>query len=140
MLTGQPVFRGDTPVATALAHVQTGANHRRGVRSAFTIPPALDALIMDCLAKNPEARPASAAVRERAARGNGAAADAWTLDAARASWERQQAFSRIRTTTAGAAEEEIRSGRSSTPAAEAEEQATHITKRRLMCKPAFERG
>ena len=138
MLTGQPVFRGDTPVATALAHVQQ-APTPPGVRSAFTIPPALDALIMDCLAKNLEARPSSAAVPSERLEAT-VAADAWTLDAARASWERQQAFSRIRTTTAGAAEEEIRSGRSSTPAAEAEEQATHITKRRLMCKPAFERG
>ena len=88
MLTGQPVFSGDTPVATALAHVQQ-APTPPGLRSVFTIPPALDALIMECLAKNPDARPSSAPVlSERLAAT--VAADPWTLDAARAWWERHQ--------------------------------------------------
>ena len=52
MLTGQPVFSGDTPVAMALAHVQ---DRRGSVRnSRFR---ELDALIMDCLAKDPAGQP-----------------------------------------------------------------------------------
>ena len=102
MLTGQPVFSGDTPVATALAHVQN-APVPPGLRSEFKIPPALDALIMECLAKDPAARPASAAVvSERLAAT--VPADAWTLDAARAWWERHQPLTRFRAT--GAAVEE----------------------------------
>ena len=102
MLTGQPVFSGDTPVATALAHVQN-APVPPGLRSQFKIPPALDALVMECLAKDPAARPASAAVvSERLAAA--VPADAWTLDAARAWWEHQQPLSRLRAT--GAAVEE----------------------------------
>ena len=88
MLTGQPVFSGDTPVATAVAHVQSAPIPPR-LRSEFTIPPALDALIMECLAKDPDARPASTAVlSERLAAT--VAADAWTPDAARNWWESQQ--------------------------------------------------
>ena len=96
MLTGQHVFSGDTPVATALAHVQN-APIPPGLRSEFKIPPALDALIMECLAKDPAARPASAAVlSERLAAT--VPADAWTLDAAHAWWERHQPLSRFRQT------------------------------------------
>jgi serine/threonine-protein kinase len=102
MLTGQPVFSGDTPVATALAHVQHAPVPPR-LRSQFTIPAALDALVMECLAKDPAARPASAAVvSERLAAA--VPADAWTLDAARAWWEQHEPLSRLRAT--GAAVEE----------------------------------
>jgi eukaryotic-like serine/threonine-protein kinase len=102
MLTGQPVFSGDTPVATAVAHVQN-APIPPGLRSEFTIPPALDSLVMECLAKDPAARPASAAVvSERLAAT--VPANAWTLDAAHAWWERHQPVTRFR--AAGAAVEE----------------------------------
>ena len=88
MLTGRPVFSGETPVATAVAHVQN-APIPPGLLSEFRIPPALDALIMECLAKDPAARPASAAVvSERLAAT--VAADAWTPEAAHAWWERHQ--------------------------------------------------
>jgi serine/threonine-protein kinase len=85
LLTGQPVFSGDSPVATAVAHVQD-APVRPALRSEFHIPPALDALVMECLAKDPAARPASVAVvSERLAMS--VPADAWTRDAAHAWWE-----------------------------------------------------
>ena len=61
LLTGQHVFSADTDVATAIAHVQDAPIPPR-LRSAFKMPAALDALIMECLAKDPAARPASAAV------------------------------------------------------------------------------
>ena len=102
LLTGQHVFSADTPVATALAHVHN-APIPPGLRSEFKIPPALDALIMECLAKDPAARPASAAVvSERLAAT--VPADAWTLDAARAWWEQHQPLTRFR--ASGAAVEE----------------------------------
>ena len=43
MLTGRPVFSGETPVATAVAHVNNAPVPPR-LRSPFTIPLALDAL------------------------------------------------------------------------------------------------
>jgi serine/threonine-protein kinase len=61
LLTGQPVFSGDTPMATALAHVNEPPV-APSLRSEFDIPPALERLILDCLAKDPAARPASARV------------------------------------------------------------------------------
>ena len=101
LLTAQHVFSGDTPVATAVAHVQS-APIPPGLRSEFSIPPALDALIMECLAKDPSARPASAAVlSERLA--TTVAADAWTLDSARAWWERHQPVSFSQATNAAGA-------------------------------------
>ena len=94
MLTGQPVFSEGTPVATAVAHVNNAPIPPR-LRSPFTIPLALDALVMECLAKNPDDRPASASVvSERLA--TAVPADAWTVDAARAWWERHQPLTRSR--------------------------------------------
>jgi eukaryotic-like serine/threonine-protein kinase len=93
MLTGQHVFSGDTPVATALAHVQDAPVPPR-LRSEFNVPPALDALIMECLAKDPAARPASAAVvSERLAAT--VRADAWTFDTAHVWWELHQPLTRM---------------------------------------------
>jgi len=103
MLTGEHVFSGDTPVASALAHVHAAPIPPR-LRSAFNVPPALDALIMECLAKDPAARPASAAVvSERLAAT--VAADAWTLDAAHVWWEQHQPLTRMQ---AGIAEPAVR--------------------------------
>jgi serine/threonine-protein kinase len=102
MLTGHPVFSRDTPLATAVAHTQNAPIPPR-FRSEFKIPPALDALILECLAKDPAARPASAAiVGERLAAT--VPADAWTPDAAHAWWERHQILNRSRPATAGLAE------------------------------------
>ena len=85
MLTGQPVFSADTAVATALAHVKDEPIPP-SVRSELAIPPALDAVILECLAKDPAQRPQSAAVLgERLAAT--VAKDAWTADAAHTWWE-----------------------------------------------------
>jgi serine/threonine-protein kinase len=59
LLTGTPVFSRDRAVATALAHVQEDPVPP-SERSEYEIPPALEALILACLAKDPAARPASA--------------------------------------------------------------------------------
>ena len=85
LLTGQPVFSADTAVATALAHVKDEPIPP-SVRSELGIPPALDALILECLAKDPAHRPQSAGIL-----GARLAAtveqDAWTAEAAHAWWE-----------------------------------------------------
>ena len=87
LLTGQHVFSGDTPLATALAHVKNAPVPPR-LRSEFSVPPAL-ALIMECLAKDPAARPAAAAIMSKRLAAT-VAADAWTSEAAETWWERHQ--------------------------------------------------
>jgi serine/threonine-protein kinase len=59
MLAGQPPFSGESPVAVAYQHVR---NEPVPV-SQFTpeVPPGLEAIVMQCLQKDPEARYASAA-------------------------------------------------------------------------------
>jgi serine/threonine-protein kinase len=85
LLTGQPVFSGETPVATVLAHVQEPPVPP-SARSEFAIPPALDALVLECLAKEPSARPATATLVGQRLTAS-IAGDPWTPEAARAWWE-----------------------------------------------------
>jgi serine/threonine-protein kinase len=59
LLTGEPVFSGETPLAIAVHHVQTPPAPPSS-RSELPIPPALDRVILDCLAKEPADRPQSA--------------------------------------------------------------------------------
>ena len=59
LLTGQLVFSAETPMAMALAHVHD-VPRPPSERSELAISPALDALILECLAKEPSERPASA--------------------------------------------------------------------------------
>ena len=76
LLTGQPVFVADTAIATALAHVNDEPIPP-SLRSEFEIPSALEALILQCLAKNPAHRPTS--VGELAQRLSASvSAPAWT--------------------------------------------------------------
>jgi serine/threonine-protein kinase len=59
LLTGQQVFTADTPMGVVLHHVHT-APTAPSARGAQPIPPALDGLILACLAKDPSARPQTA--------------------------------------------------------------------------------
>jgi serine/threonine-protein kinase len=86
LLTGQHVFSGDTAVATVLAHVQTPPTPP-SARAEFPIPPALDATILACLAKEPSDRPASAWVLDRRLAAAVSADESWTPEAARAWWD-----------------------------------------------------
>jgi len=100
MLTGQPVFTADTPVATVIAHVQKTPDPPSR-RSEFRISPELDAVIMDCLAKDPAARPASAAIvsaRLAAAMSQ----EAWTDEGARRWWDRHEPLTRFQAPAAPA--------------------------------------
>jgi serine/threonine protein kinase len=85
LLTGQPVFLRDTAVATALAHVNEPPA-APSTRSELPIPAALDALILECLAKDPAARPASAPILAARLAAT-VPPDAWTAEAARSWWE-----------------------------------------------------
>jgi eukaryotic-like serine/threonine-protein kinase len=106
LLTGQHVFSADTAVATAIAHVRDAPIPPR-LRSSFKMPPGLDALIMECLAKDPAARPASAAVlSERLAAT--VPAYAWSLESARVWWAQHQPLTRGPTAIMAAAVEESR--------------------------------
>lgn len=59
LLTGGPVFEGDTPLATVLHHIQTEPvppSHR----SEIEIPSDLEEIVLACLAKEPARRPQTA--------------------------------------------------------------------------------
>ena len=59
LLTGALVFAKSTPTALAVAHAQA-VPEPPSRRTELPIPPALDAVILDCLAKSPADRPATA--------------------------------------------------------------------------------
>ena len=59
LLTGQLVFKAATVVGTILHHAHT-APIPPSLRSELVIPPALDELVLSCLAKDPADRPQSA--------------------------------------------------------------------------------
>jgi eukaryotic-like serine/threonine-protein kinase len=58
MLTGALPFRGDTPMAVALQHIQQPPPSLRQFNPA--IPPLLDTLVLRAMAKDPAQRPTSA--------------------------------------------------------------------------------
>jgi len=60
LLTGHLVFEGDTPLQTILQHLQN-APEPPSRRTTRAIPEELEALVLECLAKQPEDRPSSAA-------------------------------------------------------------------------------
>jgi serine/threonine-protein kinase len=59
LLTGRPVFEEATPMAAIIAHVQRQPIPP-STATEFEVPAALDQIILDCLAKDPEARPVNA--------------------------------------------------------------------------------
>ena len=88
LLTGEPVFSGETPLAIAVRHVQTPPV-APSARSELPIPPALDRVILDCLSKEPADRPQSAGALSMRL-GEIAGLDSWTSDRARDWWEMHQ--------------------------------------------------
>jgi serine/threonine-protein kinase len=84
-LTGQLVFLAKTPEQMLLHHARTAPSPPSQV-SELPIPPAIDEIVLRCLAKDPADRPASAL--DLAADLAGVAFDhPWTQDRARAWWE-----------------------------------------------------
>ena len=85
LLTGHLVFQAETPMKTLIEHVRSSPvpPSRRTDRP---IPPGLDALVLECLEKEPERRPSSA--RELADRLATCAGEApWTEEMAQRWWE-----------------------------------------------------
>jgi serine/threonine-protein kinase len=94
LLTGKRVFSAESAVATALAHVQN-VPVAPSVRSTFAISPALDRLILDCLAKDPAARPQSVAMVDQRLAAD-MEANSWTAHDAQAWWNLHAPLSRVR--------------------------------------------
>jgi serine/threonine protein kinase len=84
LLSGVPVFEDDNPTRLAMLHVQT-APELPSRRTTLAIPPDLEAIVMQCLAKHPANRPSSAAEVGRLLAGVEVAR--WSNDQARAWWE-----------------------------------------------------
>jgi serine/threonine-protein kinase len=85
LLTGHLVFTGDTPMAVVVHHAHTPPTPP-SERSEMAIPPALDRLVMACLAKSPADRPQSAkALSLRLGEVDGLSP--WTEERARDWWE-----------------------------------------------------
>jgi serine/threonine-protein kinase len=86
LLTGQHVFEADTPLGVILRHARDEPPPPSS-RTELEIPPELDRLILDCLEKDPERRPADA--RELAQRLSACeeATTAWTAERAERWWD-----------------------------------------------------
>jgi serine/threonine-protein kinase len=85
LLTGKQVFAGGSPIEVILGHVDK-APSPPSEATEQAIPPELDRIVLSCLAKTPDQRPASAGqlARELAAC---PVASPWTGERARAWWE-----------------------------------------------------
>ena len=88
LLTGKEVFMADTPMAHLLQHAQTPAAPP-SARSEVPIPPALDDVVLACLAKDPAARPQTARELSRRLASVEGAND-WTNERARDWWASHQ--------------------------------------------------
>ena len=85
LLTGKHVFTGRSPMEVVVRHVEREPSPP-SAEADQEIPPALDALILSCLAKEPEDRPESAAALRQALSGC-VPGPPWTQQDARAWWD-----------------------------------------------------
>lgn len=84
MLTGQPVFEGTSTFDVLMKHVQA-VPVPPSARGGHPVPPALEAIVMSCLEKDPDKRPQSAT--ELSLRLAACPVDRlWTNERARAWW------------------------------------------------------
>jgi hypothetical protein len=83
LLTGELVFTADTPMKLMMHHAKTEPQPP-SARTEVDVPPMLDQVILECLAKDPADRPQTA--RELAARLGQIACDPWTDERARQWW------------------------------------------------------
>jgi hypothetical protein len=88
MLTGRPVFDGKNPFEVMMHHVQT-APAPMAERGGVSVPPEVEAIVMKCLAKEPDDRYPSAEVLH-AHLEDCQVASAWTVSLARAWWARHE--------------------------------------------------
>ena len=85
LITGQLVFTGRTDMEILMQHTQA-VPVRPSARTELEVPPALDEIILTCLAKNPDDRPASANKLAEAF-ANIATSSSWTTRRAQQWWE-----------------------------------------------------
>jgi serine/threonine protein kinase len=88
LLTGRLVFTADTPMGYLMHHIHTPPR-APSTLAELPIPPALDLLVLSCLAKDPTQRPQSAKDLSRRLMEIGSA-NVWTEDRAREWWDRHQ--------------------------------------------------
>jgi len=86
LLTGSLPFEGTTPMEMLAAHVHQDPEPPSR-RTELEIPTDLEAIILECLAKDPDRRPASAEDLRRRLRAS-SPADRWGPDEASAWWQR----------------------------------------------------
>jgi len=84
MLTGRDVFEGATPIAVLTQHVRDDPPLPSSL-SETTIPAELDQVVLDCLAKDPAERPASAL--DLLASLNALPVEPWGTEMARDWWQ-----------------------------------------------------
>jgi eukaryotic-like serine/threonine-protein kinase len=92
LLTGTMVFEGENAVQVMMKHAQAEPE-RPSARIGRALPAALEALVMECLEKDPSRRPASAeAVGDRLR--SVALTEAWTAERAEQWWARHRPMPR----------------------------------------------
>jgi serine/threonine-protein kinase len=102
LLTGQPVFSGDTPIEVCMRHL-TEPPLPPSLALGRPLPRAFEDVVMSCLAKEPADRPKSARALEQAF--CRLEASAWTQREARAWWRKnEQVLSERKKKTATATE------------------------------------
>jgi serine/threonine protein kinase len=84
LVTGEPLFEAKTIMALCAHHLHTPPMPPSD-RTGRAVDPGLEAILMQCLAKTPDERPASAVVLEQALAVCAAAKD-WTSEDARRWW------------------------------------------------------
>ena len=84
LLTGQQVFAGDTPLKVVSQHLQADPV-APSARTDRLIPAALDAVVLSCLAKQPDQRPGSA--RQLAEAISASTREAWSEEEAARWWQ-----------------------------------------------------
>jgi eukaryotic-like serine/threonine-protein kinase len=111
LLTGHPPFEGQTIVEVCSKHL-LAEPVALSAHAGIDVPPALEQLVLACLAKSPEARPDSAAtVRDRLEAITQTLASRWTATEARRWWE-----TRAPAIVSSAQHERRKSRRSASPA------------------------
>lgn len=88
LLTGEPVFAGDSAMSVIASHLRD-APPPPSTRATCAVPAELDALILECLAKDKESRPRVADVVARRL-AQAVPAHGWSADSARLWWQAHQ--------------------------------------------------
>ena len=94
LVTGQPVFPGSSPIDTIVKHV-SAAPDPPSRHSWMDVSPEFDALVLECLSKDPDQRPATADAVANRLRGL-SSGRGWTKARAADWWETHGANLRLR--------------------------------------------